>query len=63
MNTIVKIMIGVAALIAAVSMMITSLVNGITSFKTLKILNNMMPKYDKVMDLCIDSMEPDKDVE
>ena len=63
MNTIVKIMIGVAALIAAVSMMITSLVNGITSFKILKILNNMMPKYDKVMDLCIDSMEPDKDVE
>lgn len=63
MNTIVKIMIGVAALIAAVSMMITSLVNGITSFKTLKILNNMMPKYDKIMDLCIDSMEPDKDVE
>lgn len=63
MNTIVKIMIGIAALIAAVSMMITSLVNGITSFKTLKILNTMMPKYDRVMDLCIDSMEPDKNVE
>lgn len=63
MNTIVKIMIGVAALIAAVSMMITSLVNGITSLKTMKILKDLMPKYDRVMDLCIDSMEPDKNVE
>lgn len=57
MNTMMKMAIGIAALIAAASMMISSIVNGITSLGTLKVLKEMMPKYNKVMDLCVDELE------
>lgn len=60
MNTLAKVAIGFAAIVAAISMLLTSIVNGITSFKTLKILNGMMPKYDKLMDMCISQIEPDE---
>lgn len=59
MNTLTKVLIGFSAIVAAVSMLLTSIVNGITSFKTLKILNNMIPKYDMLMDMCIDQIDPD----
>ena len=59
MNTLTKVAIGFAAIVAAVSMLLTSIVNGITSLKTMKILNGMMPKYDKLMDMCIDQIDPD----
>lgn len=57
MNTLTKMAIGIAAIIAAVSMMISALTNSIVSLKTMKILKDMMPKYHKVMDLCVDELE------
>lgn len=57
MNTLVKVAVGFAAMVAAVSMLLTSIVNGITNLKAMKILNNTLPKYNKLVDMCINVLE------